>query len=61
MLLFSISNGYSTSSLMVQGTKNVKHPSISRLINFFGGFSITFGISIGTIIAYGINQPQSES
>lgn len=56
MLLFAITNGLTTTSLMELGPKKTKSPPIINLINFIGGFSITFGISIGTVIALIIKE-----
>ncbi|KAL4506729.1 hypothetical protein ABPG72_001150 [Tetrahymena utriculariae] len=56
IFLFAVTNGYSTTSLMNLGPKNVKDPKIIDLINFIGGFAITFGISIGTFLALPLVQ-----
>ncbi|KAL4478417.1 hypothetical protein ABPG74_006652 [Tetrahymena malaccensis] len=50
-LMFAITNGFATTGLMNLGPRKCKDPKIINLINFIGGFSITFGIAIGTFLA----------
>ncbi|EAS01236.1 equilibrative nucleoside transporter family protein (macronuclear) [Tetrahymena thermophila SB210] len=56
IFLFAVTNGQCTTALMNLGPKNVKDPKIVDLINFIGGFAITFGISIGTFLALPLVQ-----
>lgn len=56
MFMFAITNGFCTTGLKNLGPKNVKDPKIINLINFIGGFSITFGIAIGTFLALPLAQ-----
>jgi len=51
MFVFALSNGFATTALMILGVRKVTDPQLINLINFFGGFAITFGISIGSMIA----------
>lgn len=56
MFLFASTNGFATTALMNLGPRKAKDPKIVDLINFIGGFSITLGIFLGTVLALPLAQ-----
>ena len=56
MLLLAVSNGFCTGALMALGPKSGKgNPKVIETIGFIAGFSLTFGIALGSILAVPFN------
>lgn len=51
ILLFGITNGFGTTSLMVVGPLKTNDPRLKDLINYIIFFMLTFGNSIGSILS----------